>query len=666
MASSFEKPTAEQVRANYREQFFVADLIVPTVVDVMSGDLDGLIHKDKLGAPLKVSIPLWSERPPVSGLVNVLTLECQLSSSPEWVRVGTPEDVPGPDDLPDSAFPLPREIPLDIFKDYEGKFQFRYRVKNWNDLNDRESPSAPVTVDRTGPLWADPPHAVIDIVEKPVITDAVLTRDNGVFCVIPDFIETKRAEVQVHVAWLDRVPLPTDDITDFIVLSQAMPADRKVLVPAAAVRAYGSKTQYAVAILVDKAGNRGELSLPATVQVALGTLPSALKPCTVPLAVDGVIDRADAAFPTKVHIESYTGYNNDDGILVKWGTRELARTSVGVHLPFPLTITVPWSHMAQEYDFNSATHVQPVNVDYKILRGDYPYASPGAIAVNTDFAIPGPVNPDPDPINPNLNLIAFLSSSGSSTELTVGDIGKDATASIELFDDPEVGDTLTLFYNGVAVTSSENPYVVDGTEGPNEDIEFVIPWGDIEPIPVMNDLPLHYTLTRAGFANPQESKRTTIDVLVEIVDLPEPEFPDAVFPFGVANCNSLRLKAPGSTEYGIFVHIPASTYLKAGVDVELEWQTYEYDGTTVIADTDHEETVTVSDQQQANGIDWYVPYEKCLKPTFRPPISGGKGTVKYSIDVRGTPVSSDPVSVIVAVFESAGGPGNDHCKIPRP
>ncbi|MBM6447288.1 hypothetical protein JQF37_27230 [Pseudomonas sp. MIL9] len=371
MASSFKRLTAEQVRANYRKQFFVADLEVPKIVDAMPGDPDGLIHKDKLGAALKVEIPVWDDRPPFSGVFNVLTLECLLSSSPEWVRIGAPKDIPWPGDLPDDEFPLEEEIPLHIFRDYEGEISFRYLVKNWHDNSVRASPAAPLTIDRTGPLWADPEHAVIDIVEKTVITDAVLARDNGVFCVIPDFIEAKRTDVQVIVAWLDRVPLPTEDITQFVVLFTPLPPDRKVLVPADFVRRYGSKTQYAVAFLQDKAGNRGEMSLPATVNVALGTLPSGLQRCTVPLAADGVIDRADAAFPTKVHIPMYTGWNPDDGVVVSWGNTELARTSVGAHLPFDLMISVPWAHMAGEYDFNSATHVQPVKVDYKILRGDY-------------------------------------------------------------------------------------------------------------------------------------------------------------------------------------------------------------------------------------------------------------------------------------------------------
>lgn len=663
MAGSYEKPTAEQVRNQYRERFFAADLLEPTIVDKL--DADGLIHSSKLGAPLKVTIPLWDDRPPFPGGVNVLILECLLSSSTEWVRIGTPEDIPWPGDLPDADFPLEKVIPVDIFRDYEGKFQFRYRLKNWNDQSYRDSPPAPVTIDKTGPIWTDPLSAVIEIVEQPVITDAVLTRDNGVFCIIPDFIEDSRTSVWGHVAWMDRVPAQGEDITSFIVLSQLLPADRKVLVPASAVTNLGSKTQYAVAILVDKAGNRSELSLPATVQVALGTLPSALLPCEVPLAADGLIDRADAAFPTKVHIKQYTGHDSNDGIVVKWGTRTLARTSVGAHLPFDLKITVPWTILAQEYDFTSSTHVQAVAVSYNILRGDYPFAPPSGISVNTDFAIPGPGNPDPEPINPNLSLVAFESFSGSSTELKLADVGKPATATIKLFDNPEVGDTLTLYYNGVAVTAGNNPYEVDGSEDPNEDIEIVIPWTDIERTPVMDDLPMYYTVTGTGFVNGQESIRTTIDVLVEVVDLPEPEFPAVDFPGGIANCNSLKLKASGSSEWGIFVHIPTSTYLKEGVDVELEWQTYEFDGTTAIAGTDHEETLTVSEDQEANGIEWFVPYIRCLKPTYRPTISGGKGTVMYSIDVRGTSVPSGPESVIVAVFE-ADGSGNDHCTIPRP
>lgn len=658
MASSYEKKlTPEQVRASYRERFFLADLIDPILVDRLNAQ--GLIHSEKLTAPIKVNIPLWDERPPIPGQSNSLAMEWLPPSSTEWLPVVPPEDIPGT--VPDTDFPLSRSIPLVIFSGFEGLFRFRYRVSNWNGGGERVSRAINVIIDRTGPKWVDPERAMINVAE-PVITDATLVRDGGVKCVIPAFTEeSDREKVMVAVALLDRMPAEGENIDKFIVLFRPLPTNREVVVPADAVRNYGSKTQYAIALLIDEAGNRGELSLPATVQVALGTLPSGLKDCTVPLADDGLIDRPDAAFPTKVHIESYTGFDANDGIVVKWGKTTLARTSVGAHLPFPLMITVPWPHMVQEYDFTSATHVQTVDVDYQVLRGDYPFSPPGGITVDTDFSIPKPGNPDPEPIDPTLNLIEFLSSEGSDSELTEDDIGEDATASVELFDDPNDGDTLTLYYNGVVVVSPDNPYVVDGTETPNQVIDFVIPWAVIERTPVMDGLPLHYTLTHDDFGNPLESNRTTIDVLVEKVDLPEPEFPGTLI-----NCNNLREKTAGSGEWGIFIHIPTSTHLKEGAEVTPKWQTYESDGTTVIPGTDHTEDLIVSPVQEQNGIEWFVPYTKCLKPTYKPPVSYGVGKMEYSITVRGTPVPSGTLDLYVAVFESDGGPGNDHCVIPRP
>lgn len=441
MASSFQKLTAEQVRDRYRQRFPRADLVKPTIVDAMDGT--GLIHSSKLDFALKVKIPLWTERAPFPGAVNVLTMEWLLPSSKQWRGFGDPEDIPWPGDLPDSAFPLDRSIPVEVFSEHEGPFEFRYRVKNWNNATERVSLTAPVLLDRSGPPWVNPLTAMIDIVEKPVITDAVLARDGGVYCFIPDFVDADRDDVWVDVYWMTRPPLPTETITDFLVLSTQLPSDRKVLIPEDVIKGYGSKTQYAVAVLRDKAGNPGERSLPATVPVALGILPSGLQRCTVPLAEDAetLIDRADAAFPTKVHIEEYTGWDDSHGVQIWWGGQKLPLTSVGSHNKWPLEIQVPWSIMSLVYDFDSTTHVQAIDVDYQILVGDYPFDSPGPVNINTDFATPKPGDPDPEPIDISLNLIEFLSFSGSSTELTLNDIDEDATVFIELYDGPEIGVT---------------------------------------------------------------------------------------------------------------------------------------------------------------------------------------------------------------------------------
>lgn len=654
MASSYEALTAEQVRLNYRKQYVASDsLTEPTIVDAIPGDADGLMPIGKINADLRVEIPLFTQRPlPGLPFTNTLYLEWLPEGSNQYLLLAE-EEIPDSTQLPDEEFPLERVIPLSVFANYEGKFQYRYRVKNWNDSGQRMSLPVPVTIDRIGPIRPATPQS-INVVE-PLITTTVLDRDNGVKCIVPDFVEDKKDFVRVVVGLMERPPESETEFPSLVVYDALLPASREVLLPKSYVTTIGSKLQYIVYYLFDKAGNRSERSYSRHMQVALGELPSGLQPCEVPLAADGLIDRADAAVPTKVHIRQYNGWETGDGIVISWGNQELGRTTVGAHLPFDLTISVPWSRLSGAYDFLLGG-VQSIAVDYKVYRGDYPTSSPSSIPVAVDLDIPGPENPDPEPVNPDLDVIRFLSSEGSSTELTEDDIGNDAEGFVNLYDDPEVGDTLTLYYNGRAISSP--PYVVDGSESANQEIPFIIPWRDIELTPVMTGLKMYYTLTRAGFNNPQESDRTTIDVVVEVVRLPDP-----VFPGFLINCNSL---VEEGGQWGIKIHIPPSSYLTRGVLVKFQWQTYE-----AIADTpfpgipmlDGERSV--SPQEEQNGMDWFVSYDTYLKPTYGNGNNAARGKAQYYIPVRGVPVPSELVEAYIGVFEVVG-PGNDHCVIPRP
>ena len=654
MADSGARPTAEQVRIDYRKKLFKESeglaLQPPTVVDAIPGDADGLIPESKIHAPLKIEIPEWPDRPESGNpFTNKLYLDWKPASSNDFLNFHD-EDVPGTDTLPSDRFPLERTIPLNIFENYEGTFQLRYRVKHWNTPVETDSPAAPITIDRTGPIRPGVPDPII--VLEPLITTAILDRDGGVWCEIPDFIEDKKDFVTVAVAWMDKLPPADPDPADLAYLG-TLPPDRKILVPKTIVTPLGSNIHYVVYFLFDKAGNRSDMSFPVVeVMVALGNLPAGLGIPRVPLAADDLIDRVDANFPTKVEIDQYINWDAYDFIRVRWGTTKLAETPVGSHLPFPLKITVPWLHIKAEYDFDGA-NVQETEVDYEVLRGKYPTDSPGKIDVKVDLAIPGPGTEDPGPINPNLELVKFLSSSDSDTELTEDDIGEPAKAFIELYDDPEVGDTLTLYWNGVAVTPA---YVVDGNETPNEEVEIIITWDVIKQTPVMSQLPMYYTLTRTGFNNEPESRRTIIDVNVEKIELEDPTFPDQD-PGYPLNCNALIEKAG---VWGIRVHIPASDYLKRDVEVKADWQTYGKDDLE-LPGTHFPDDLIVSEDEERDGIDWFIPYETYLKPTYDTGDQYGWGKVKYSINIRGGDVSSDLVTVMIAVFEDGG-----HCVIPRP
>ncbi|WP_338496438.1 hypothetical protein V5F23_20945 [Pseudomonas sp. WP18] len=654
MAGSSTRPTAEQVRANYRKQLFkggeTLEFRAPIVVDAIPGDADGLIPISKIDAPLQIKIPEWPNRPdPGLPFFNKLYLDWKPASSSEFLEFHS-EDVPDSGALPSDQFPLDRQIPLTIFESYEGTFQLRYRVKEWNSSTETLSFTAPITIDRTGPIRPDVPERIIILPQQP-ITTAILDQDGGVRCEIPDFTEDKKEFVTVAVAWLDKPPTSDMDPADLAYLG-LLPPTRQILVPKDIVTRLGSKLHYVVYFLFDKAGNRSDMPFPVEVVVALGNLPTNLRAPSVPLAADNLIDWVDAGFPTKVEIGEYTNWDAYDGIVIRWGTTKLAETPVGSHLPFPLQITVPWTHIRDEYDFNG-TNVQVTEVDYEVLRGPYPTASPGKIDVNVDLAIPGPGTGDPGPINPALELIRFKSHSNSDTELIEADIGEPASAFITLYDDPQVGDTLTLYWNGVAVSS---PYIVDGSETPNQEVERIIPWSVIQQTPVMSQLPMYYTLTRTGFTNKPESRRTFVDVNVEVIDLEEPTFPDQDVPYPL-NCEAL---VEQNGVWGIRVLIPPSVHVKKDVEVKAEWKTYDKSGSVELPNTDLKEDITVTEDQERDGIHWFIEYDKYLKPTYDTGDQYGYGKVKYTINIRGQDVSSDLVTVMIAVFENGG-----HCVIPR-
>lgn len=661
MARSYDASKAEQVRKHYRESRFVAvDLSPPGLVDKIPGDADGLMPHDKVDAPLEIDIPLFSDRHSV--VPNLLTVEWLPASSSEYLFVSE-EDIPGSGTLPDDRFPLRKQLPLSLFENYEGKFEFRYRVRNWNDhTKERESPPVPVTIDRIGPIRPATPEAIVGV--PALVTSDILTRDGGLKCEIPDFTEDKKEFVWVVVGLMDKPPESAADFPALVVIDELLKSSREILIHEPYITAIGSKLQYLVYYLFDKAGNRSERSYDRSIQVALGELPSGLSSCEVPLADDdGFIDRADGAMPVKVHIPEYTDWQTTDGIVIEFGNQTLARTPVGAHLEFPLEITIPWWRVSAAYDF-LAGGPQDIQVDYRVFRGDYPTRSPAPTPATLILELPGPENPNPEPINPVLDVIRFLSFSLSDSELTIGDIDEDATAFFKLPDNVVANDVFTITYNNRVISSA--PYTVSGSEDPNQEVSRSIPWDDIKLTPVMTGLEMFYTFTRPGFVNPQESKRTAIDVLVEVVDLPEPLFPKAVDLGGgykIFNCTSLE---EDSGVWGVKVHIPVSNHLKEGVLVKFYWQTYGPDGTTPLPDTRIEEERQVSLAEESAGMDWFVAYETYLKPTYVPGTSSsGEGKAMYSLPVRGVDESSEWEDVIIGVFESTGS-GNDHCVIPRP
>ena len=622
----------------------------PTVVQIIPGDTDGLILAVDSLKDLDVEIPLWSNRS-TTPRPDYLFLEWLPEGENTYIPVSEMEEIPS--SVPVSDFPLKRVIPYRYFQNRTGGFNFRYRLELWN-TSPSESEDTAILIDRLGPVFVDNEPRVA--VSETLITDASLARDKGVICEIPDFSELRPLEVRAAVAWLDEIVDNLPDAADLDYFG-LLPDDRLITIPEAKLRALGSGLHYVLCVLIDKAGNESKLTFPTEVVVALGELPNSLQPPTVPQAdVDG-ITRQDAFDGVKVHVAPFLDYEENDSIVIDWGGERTAPITISQLLPFDLKVPVPWSLMKGLYDFTEGGD-QKVSVKYEVLRGVHPISS-SAIDIQANFAYAGPENPDePDPVNRTLTAVSVWGASNIKDALVASDEGKDATAKINLYDSPKVGDVLTVFWNGVALSS--DPYTVTGSESANQEIEFVVPWNDISPNPINLELPVYYTIAVPGSKNPQFSLNSKVNVQAVKIVLDEAQYETGGI--GMYVCSGL-IEVAG--EWGVNVLIPPSEYLKEGVDLSLAWRSYYSDGLTEIPGTSLIMTkYPVSKEDEQDGILWFIPYEKHLKPTYGGEAEQyGYGRAQYQIVILGEPVPSNSSAIMIAMGRG-GSP--ESCEIPPP
>ncbi|WP_314918733.1 hypothetical protein [Pseudomonas helleri] len=624
----------------------INELDIPTIDQVIPGDPEGLILLKDSYTDLDIKVPIWTDRAPSDPFVNKLHLEWLPEGEAAWVNLKS-QDVPA--SVPDEDFPLKIKLDNHFFENRSGAFSIRYAVDHWAGTGSTNSFDTPLFIDRQSPQFVDVnPTIEVDA----LVTDDLLAANGGVFCVIPDFTERHKEDVLVAVAWLDKVvpEIPAD--TDLAFLGP-LPLDRKILIPADKITPLGSGLHFVLCVLVDKAGNKSILTLPAQVAVALGKLPSDLADPRIPQADDG-IDRNDAFEQIKVLIDSITDYLPEDGIVIDWEGVLTDRISIEQLLPFPLAVPVPWLKMKALYDFVEGGD-QPVTVKYQVLRGVTPTPS-NDITVQTNFEFAGPPNPDePDPVNKDLDEVEIWGSSTTPNILVLADENLPATAKIRLYDNPAVGDTLTVYWDGNVLSSA--PYVVDGTQTPNQVIELEVPWADIVVNPINLQLPTFYTVTRAGLKNPQLSLPTDVNVQVVAIELPEAVF-QRRYMDTLLNCNSLVEKGG---VYGIEVLIPKSQYLVPGETIELFWRSYD-DEWSPIDGTYWEATHKVTEQEKEDGIMWFVPYTEYLLPTYGgSDHQFGFGQFLYRITIHGNATPSPQAQTMVAMGAGAGG---GSCEIP--
>ncbi|WP_295470446.1 hypothetical protein [uncultured Pseudomonas sp.] len=632
------KQSADQARQAYIRQRAERngarnDLALAEFPDAIAGDADGLLPVSALSAPIKVKVPDWRINNPPPGLSDELVLEWRLPDDPVYSPLWSQQFTHPISE----AFPLLQSIDPRYFNGREGTFQFRYGVRSWNSGQFDYSPDQPVTLDRTPPYGAEDPPAVVPI---PPVVDTQLDADGGIWLSVPDFVEDKREFVKVAVVWSDTVPPADQPIVPDIV--QLLALDNRVFIERALIERFASGDHYVAYELFDKAGNRSRPSRVQTVQVARGPLPVNLRSPVVPLASDGLIDLADARLGVTVEIPAFDAYHPDDDVIVRWGSALLTPKRVGEGFPpFPVVVPLSWAHLRDEY--TNAPDTQSVPVTYLVRRGTTPFPLPAGdgITVDVNLAYPGPVNPDePDPINGRLPPLVVTGDSGTPNHLTPADAGKNATASLTLYDPPGAGEVITVYWNGVPLADSRT---LDGSETAGDPIEFNVLWSEIEA-GQSGVVPVFYSISHADFVNEQRSKDTLVQVEAVPVELPAPTFPDLSDPGSgnlLLNCQSLRQRAADAA-IGYRVAVPASAYLVAGESVELRWVLLEADQTTEVSGSELVATLTIPAGAETSGLPWFVqPYVDYILPAHTDTANGwGYAKVTYKLTVNNKEVES--------------------------
>ncbi|MDE4539626.1 hypothetical protein GIB19_20710 [Pseudomonas sp. ITEM 17296] len=636
----------------------LADLTKPNVLDIVDIN-DGTLHKDALKKNLTVQIPQWHFLPPPgSGPSDFSTLQLQFTltgAEHTFVAIGPVKRFDPP--IVPEDFPLTLEFPQESIP-RNGKLWVRYELID--HLGDKYV-SLPIELicDSVAP-WGDDPAPPLLPPNEIINERYLVNHPEGIELDLPDYQDRAPGDTY-HVFYLKEW---SEEDTDYEnpAAAGAVTDDLKVILPADSVRLLGDGRFYIVYYLFDKARNRSRIRLPATIDVVVTPEPANLPRPEVPLATnDGVLSLDEAHAGVTVEIGLYTNRNDNDKILVTWGSTVLQAEQVGTR-PIPIKIAVPIQVLRDEY--GKATGVVPTNVSYKVLRHHAPYG-PADDDFNVDLSIAGPERPDPDPtwpVNPALLAPTITSFTGLENEIALPDRGQDATLTFDVYPDAANGQVVDFYWKGTLVTEAR--WVVDQATGTEKSV--TIPWSYIERAGNDPALPVHYTV-RASLTAINEQESSPRYVHVTAIDMtPDDLAFHGLTDRGWLSCPSIWDPVDPAAAPAIRVWVPpcSGLFIEEETTITLSWLMYnETVGGDLIAGVEKQETLTLTADQISNGFIWRVePYLQHIQPIFKANPQGGRAQVSYVINTIPPRISRPTENRISMSDQSTNG----SCDLTRP
>lgn len=614
----------------------------PVIDVVMPGNPPGLLPRDELDKGVEVTINDWGIPIPLD---TTETISLQISRA-GGLFVSVNEVV---FDGPIFDFPKSITLPASFLLDEknEGPHLVRFLHVNWIGTG-AFSNEIPIVVDKIPPNFPSPPGKMTFDFGLGPITDATLAGLTYIEGIIPAWTGAAEGD-RVAFTWIiDQLPEDPTMIVPIDVVELGL--DRRVRIPVSLITSNPDGRYCGGYVILDKAGNRSEVSLYDLIPMALGAFPTLpLRAPIVPEGLGGSVDREDAFSGVHVEFPRIPNGKPNDTIEITWGKNALGyRTTVGSN-PLLFSLDMPVQHMKAEYGDAKGDVVTPLF--YTVYRGPVPFVSlPGSVVV--DFSMTGPENPDwPTPINDALPLPDVYGDSNVKNELIAADEDKRVYATIELVTPLADDDTYQVYWNGIAIGV---PYAVDTiNDSVGDVIEIELDWDIIRRQGNSPALPVYYTLGNPGYKNEQESDRTEVKIEFLVISLP-PAIPQNLISARLT-CRSLHWEG---TKFGFQILIPPSEYLKAGMMIELEWKVYStyLSPTPLPAATLIETLGPITPSQADSGFLWFVePYDKHILPTWGGPLDqSGKAEVVYTLLIGGVPTSSVPSDTQVVLSAGSG------------
>ncbi|MGV2835651.1 hypothetical protein [Pseudomonas shirazensis] len=576
---------------------------VPAIVKDDDGqeNPEGILLRSALDDDLEVIVPEWdfSENPRYADLLEV----GWRAEGAAFVAVNSQEFSP-PIAPGEKTITVPREHLV------QGNFTLSYRITRTN--NSTESLPKRITVDRTPPNENQRPSAVQfpdELVGS--ITDEYLTQHGKVEVRVSSYLGMREFDKAVFF-WSEVDPLPDGhpEAGEYRFSKEEIDNRRLFLAMGeAGIRASGGGIRYFYYRLYDLAGNESALSYASPIQVNLVPAPANLPPPRIPLSARGLIDREHAREGAAgergvtVEIDAYDNVEPSHFIEIDWGGQTLNEFPVDP-AAFPLQAYVPWPALVA-----NGLGPDTLPVTYRVrYGGSYSNPSPEATAP-FDFTIAGQDHAlAPALLNPELVKLEVRGAvSDLPNELTAQDAGQDARVLLALFENPQDGEFLEIFWGAVAEPADRYDVKVGDVGG--QALELSVPWRIIEQDQNNTNLPVYYVTDNR--VNQQLAPTTTVRVVVEpITGLPGPDIPQADAS-GYLNCGTM----PPIWE-GVTIRVEGNSNFAEGDIVDVAWLGYEdQGGLKPIPSTAFTERKYLSKEQAENGFEVTVlPYDVHIEP----------------------------------------------------